>query len=52
MKKMKNKVIMIMEEREKQGTIKEIIMLMNGMLDLPCAQETLNLARTNRPKYN
>jgi hypothetical protein len=52
MKKMKNKAIMIMVEIKKLGTIKEIIMLMNGMLDQQCAQEMQNLALTNRLKHN
>jgi len=51
MKKMKNKVKIIIAEIEKLGTIKEIIMLMNGMLDLQYAQETQNLVLTNRPKH-
>lgn len=52
MKKMRNKAIMIMAEKEKLGTIKEIIMLMNGMLDLQYAQETQKLVLTNRLKHN
>jgi len=48
---MKNKVKIIIAEKEKLGAIKEIIMLMNGMLDLQYAQETQNLALTNRPKH-
>jgi hypothetical protein len=48
---MKNKVIMILGEKENLGIMRETITLMNGMLDQLCAQEMQNLVLISKLRH-